>query len=284
MKAQNSLLELQLSNDKLVLQDKYYTNGIHLTYRKNLSEDFIFKKLNNQRLQLNITLGQETYTPSNLFSFNTANFDRPYAGWLFVNAEIGKIKQTTGLFLALETGVIGEASLAGKLQTAFHRALNIMQPTWQDEISNKWGINVRAKKVFNFELSPLVNFQNHTSASLGSKDTFVENAVLLFFGKFNNLQDSYRLNVFSSQSEKEYFGFLKFGYRHVLLNTLIQGSPFNNNDVFTSIAEPHLLLAQVGVVFKAKRHLYKLDFNYNSRETPKSEHHIFGALTFGFSL
>lgn len=282
LKAQNSLLEVKLSNDKFVFQDKYYTNGIHITYRKNLDEDFVFKTKDNQRLQLNLQLGQETYTPSNLWSFDTNDFDRPYAGWLFINAEISKITSNSALFIALETGVTGKASFAGKLQKAFHKALNIMQPTWQDEISDKWLVNLKAKKVFDIKSNSWSSFQNHTSASLGSKDTFIENKVMLFLGKFNKLQDSYRLNAFNIESEKEYFGFLGLGYRYVWLNTLIQGSPFNDNDIFTSIAEPHILYTQIGGVLKAKQKIFKLEFNYNSKETPLATSHIFGAFTLGF--
>ena len=67
--SQNQQLEMKISNDKFVFDDKYYTSGIHITYRKDLENNFVFSKEDENRLQLNITAGNETYTPSDLFFF-----------------------------------------------------------------------------------------------------------------------------------------------------------------------------------------------------------------------
>jgi len=83
---------LRVDNDKLSSIDRYYTSGLFITYRKNLENNFIFNKTENNALQLNVTLGNETYTPKNLKSFNTDDFDRPYAGWFFLKTELGRIK------------------------------------------------------------------------------------------------------------------------------------------------------------------------------------------------
>ncbi len=280
--AQNQQLELKISNDKFVFQDKYYTSGLHISYRKNLEHDFLLKKRENQELQLNVLLGNETYTPSNLSSFDTNDFDRPYAGWLFISAELAKIKSKSALFLALESGITGKESLAGKLQNAFHELFNIEKPTWQAEIAYKWLFNFKIKQVYDFPLSESASIQNQTSLSIGSKDMYLKNDVFLFFGKFNRLQNSYRLYAVDSESKKEFFGFIGGGYKYVELNTLIQGSPFNDDDPFTSIAERHVFNLQAGSVLRTKRHIFKLEYIYNSKETPLSRSHVFGAFTFGF--
>ena len=282
--SQSSLFELKVSNDKFVFQDKYFTSGLLLTFRTPVANTFLFKKKENNRLQLNLQLGQETYTPSNLWSYNTSDFDRPYAGWLFTSAEIGKITSNAAYFLGLETGVTGKASFAGQLQTAFHQFLSIMQPTWQDEIADKWLVNLKGKMVLNEDLNPWLSFHNNLSAALGSKDIFLQNQVGFSFGKFNTFQNSYRLQVFSNGQQNEYFGFIGFGYRYVLLNALIQGSAFGAKDAFTSVAEPHVVSSQVAFVTKVQRYVFKLEFQYNSKETPQSTHHVFGALTVGFFL
>lgn len=282
LESQNQQIDLKINNDKFVLQDRYYTSGLHFSYRKILENNFLFKQQEHQKLQFNITLGNETYTPSNLFSFNVNDFDRPYAGWLFLAAELAKIKSKSALFLSVESGVTGEASLSGKLQNAFHELLNIEIPTWQDEIAFKWLLNLKLKQVYDFPLGKNVSIQNHTAFSLGSKDVYAKNDVFLFFGKFSKLQNSYRLNALDSASSKEFFCFVGGGYKYVALNTLIQGSPFNDKDPFTTIAEPHVFSLQAGSVLRTKKHLFKLEFNYNTKETPLSESHIYGALTFGF--
>lgn len=282
VQSQNQQIDLEISNDKFVFQDKYYTSGLHILYRKALQNSFIFQKQENQNLQLNITVGNETYTPSNLSSFDVNDFDRPYAGWLFLGVELAKIKSKSGLFLAVESGITGKESLAGKLQNAFHDLFDIEKPTWQDEIAYKWLFNFKVKQVYDFPIGEKASIQNHTSLSIGSKDMYFKNAIFLFFGKFNGLQNSYRLYAFNSESKKEFFGFIGGGYKFVELNTLIQGSPFNDNDAFTSIAENHVFSLQAGGVLRTKRNIFKLEYNYNSKETPLSRSHVFGAFTFGF--
>ena len=283
--AQNKQLEIKISNDKFVLQDKYYTNGIHLTYRQNLLNNFLLKKKQNEKLQLNISFGNETYTPSNLDSFNVNDLDRPYAGWLFGKIELAKIKHKSALFLAVESGITGEESLAGKLQIAFHDLLNIdSKPTWVDEIAYKWLFNFKVSQVNDFQLNAWSNFQNEVTLSIGSKDTFLENNVYVFFGKINTFQNSSRIAAIASNSSKEFFGFLGGGYKYVLLNTLIQGSPFKSNDPFTTIAEKHVFNLKFGGVLRTKRNFFKLEYNYNTKETPLSKSHAFGVFTFGFVL
>ncbi|WP_413974230.1 lipid A-modifier LpxR family protein [Hyunsoonleella sp. 2307UL5-6] len=282
LESQNQQLDIKISNDKFVFQDKYYTSGLHISYRKYLKNKFLFKQQKSQRLQLNILVGNETYTPSNLSSFNTNDFDRPYAGWLFVGVELAKIKFKSALFLSVESGITGEESLAGKLQNAFHELLNIEKPTWQDEIAYKWLFNFKIKQVYDIPLGNSTSIQNHSSVSVGSKDIYLKNSLFLFFGKFNTLQNSSRLNALSSVSKKEFFGFIGGSYKYVALNTLIQGSPFNDSDAFTSIAEKNIYSLQAGSVLRTRRNIFKLEYIYNSKETPLSTSHIFGAFTFGF--
>lgn len=275
-------LDFKISNDKFVLQDKYYTSGFHITYRKNIENDFIFKQKDDQKLQVNILLGNETYTPSNLFSFNTADFDRPYAGWFFTSIELAKLNAKTGLFLKFETGVTGRVSLAGNIQTAFHKLLNIEVPTWHKEIENKVLFNLKLNHANNFLISKNLSLLNNFGISIGTKDTFVQNNVSLFFGNFNKLQNSYRLEAVPSFAKNEFYAFVRGGYRYVLLNTLIQGSAFNRNDPFTSIAKNQVFKLASGGVLRTNKNVFKLEFNYNSRETPTSKSHIFGTFTFGF--
>jgi hypothetical protein len=283
--SQNNQLELKISNDKFIFQDRYYTAGFHATYRKSIKSLPLLKTQPEEKLQLNVALGSEIYTPTNLISTDVNNFDRPYAGWLFVAIEIAKIKQKSALFLALETGVTGTPSLAGNLQIGFHDFFNIeSDPPWTDEIAFSWLVNLKALKVYEVTSTAKTSFQNHSSVSLGSKDTYVANEFQFFFGKFLDLQNSYRLNALSGKTRKEVFGFVTAGYRYVLLNALIEGNPFNNNDPFTTAIERQILTLKAGGVWRTEHYIYKLEYNFNTKETPTAVAHAFGAFTFGFNF
>lgn len=281
--SQNQQIELAIANDKFVFTDRYYTSGIHLAYRRILNARLPFLMGENDKLQLNITLANETYSPENLTSFNNEDFDRPYAGWFSGKVELGIIKQKSALFVAVESGITGKESLAGKLQIRFHELLNIgSRPTWADEISFKWLVNLQAIQVNDLKLNDWSSIQNRISASVGSKDTFFANDVYCFFGKFTKFQNSSRLQVLDVNQAKEFFGFVSGGYRYVALNTLIQGSSFNNNDVFTSIALKHVFKLSAGAVLRRKKSMVRLGYYYNTAETPRSKNHVYGAVTYGF--
>lgn len=280
--SQNQQFELKISNDKIVLLDRYYTSGIHVTYKEQLDHDFLFFKHHKNNLQLNVTLGNETYTPSNLTSFNSQNFDRPYAGWLFLNFEIGNVRHQSAFFISLESGITGKQSLAGKIQTKFHELLNIeSMPTWVDEIAFKWLYNIKIRQVHELLLNKNNSVQNQFSASLGNKDVFVANDIHYFVGKFNNFQNSSRLNQVTTKASSEVYGFFSAGYKYVFLNSLIQGSPFSNKDPFTTVVANHVFNLSSGFVVKIKSNFFKLELNYNTKETPLSLSHYYGALTFG---
>ena len=76
-----SQIEFILENDKPSSVDKYYTNGLFLSYKRIIEDDFIFKNKEDNRLQLNFVFGNEIYTPTDISSFDTSDFDRPFAGW-----------------------------------------------------------------------------------------------------------------------------------------------------------------------------------------------------------
>ncbi|WP_299889567.1 lipid A-modifier LpxR family protein [uncultured Lacinutrix sp.] len=277
----NEQIELRIENDKLVLVDKYYTSGLFLSYKKSLDNNFVFKKNNKNALQLNIVLGNETYTPSNLMSSNSKDFDRPYAGWFFLKTELGSVKNNTALFVAVETGITGKEALSGKLQTWVHDFLNINDnPTWFQEIEFKFLVNLKAKYILNKTIGKYQAFQYNIESSIGTKDIFLENGISYVFGKFNNLKYSSRIGVIDRNTVNELFGFINFGYRYVVHNTLIQGSLDYKDTFFTINRAPHIIKFKAGIVFKTARNTFRFIYNFNTKETPIANSHAYGTLSY----
>lgn len=273
-------LEISLANDKLFFLDRYYTNGLFVTYKQDLENSFILNKTSENKLQLNLTIGNETYTPKNLSSFNTDDFDRPFAGWLFGKMEVASVQETNAFFLAFETGITGEESLSGKLQTAIHNFFNIDNPTWAEEIAFKWLVNIKA----NYFATVLENESNSMlwsiGSSLGSKDIFGKSSIHYYFGKFNKLQNSSRLGFIDTTKTNEFYGTLSLGYKYVVHNTLIQGSIFEEDILFTTNITNHVLDFSIGCTFKSKTNTFKLLGIFNTKETPLSTSHLYGILTY----
>lgn len=276
----NEQLELKVENDKLVLDDKYYTSGFFLTYRKDIDQDFIFKKKETQKIQLNITLGNETYTPTDLQSIDTRDFDRPYAGWLFTKFEVGNIKENSALFLALEAGITGEEALSGSIQTWAHDFLNIDIPTWIQEIEFKFLVNLKAQYILNKRLGKSHALQYRVEPALGTKDIFLSNNVAYTFGRINNFNASSRNNIIDRQNSNEFYGFFNLGHRYVLHNTLLQGSLDFNDQTFTTSSQPHVFQFAFGGVLKWNRNIVGLAYNFNTKETSESSSHAYGSLRY----
>lgn len=231
-------------------------------------------------LQINTTLGNETYTPTNMFSNNPIDFDRPYAGWLFLKTEVGSIKDFKALFLALETGITGKEALSGRIQNYVHGILNIYEPTWTQEIEFKFLVNLKAKYIFSKIVKKHHAFHYTVESSLGTKDIFIENNLGYYFGNFNNLKQSSRIGSVNKIMKKEFFGFVNLGYKYVAHNTLIQGGLSYDDVLFTTYREPNILKFKFGGVFYAKRNTFKFIYNFNTKETPKSTNHSYGTVSF----
>ncbi len=280
----NQQLEVKLSNDKFADDDKYFTNGLYITYQKVLSQDFILPKTDENKLQLNIEIGNEIYSPASLSSTNTADFDRPFAGWLFGKLEVGSIKGKSAFFLALGTGITGKESLAGDFQVGLHDVFGIdSRPTWVEQIEFKWLFNLKIAQVFDWS-NQRNAFQYRISPSLGTKDIYLENDISYFFGRLNEFQNSSRTTIIDNSTSKEFFGYVSVGYKYVAHNTLIQGSIFTDDVLFTTDITNHILKTEMGAVLQSKRNTFKIAYSFNTKETPLSTSHIYGSLSYARSF
>ncbi len=274
-------IELKIENDKFIFVDRYYTGGHFLTYKKRIERNFIFNKEEDSALLLSFKVGNEIYTPKNLSSFNTDDFDRPFAGWLFGSFEVGRISKESSKFLTFETGITGKESLAGDLQVWFHEVLGLDNFTsWEEEIAFKWLFNLKYRYLRSWTLSERNNIQYEFFPALGTKDIFLENNVHYFFGKYNKLSNSSRLGSIDTTGAREFYGLVSLGYRYVAHNTLIQGSLLSDDELFTTDISRHIVKLKFGAVYKNKRNTFRLLYNFNSRETPLSTSHGFGTFVY----
>ena len=278
-------LSFTLSNDKFADRDQYFTNGVYFNYYKLLPKTFILPKKEGAIIQLNIGLGNEIFSPTGLSSFSNRDFDRSFAGWLFVELEVGSIKEKSAFFLSFETGITGEESLSGKLQVGFHDLFGIdSRPTWVDEIPFKWLFNFKTNHIFDVVSNQHHGVQYRVSPSLGTKDIYLENEISYYFGKLNNFQNSSRTRISGDNTAKEFFGYIALGHKYVVHNTIIQGSIFNNNEPFTTGIENHVFKTEIGAVLQSKRNFFKVFYNYNTKENSLSTSHIYGSLAYARSF
>lgn len=281
----NEQIEFKIDNDKFLFIDRYYTSGLFITYKKQLENDFIFNNIEDNKLQLNLILGNETYTPTDLSSFNSSRFDRPFAGWFYGSIEIVKIKSRSALFLALEGGVTGDASLSGSLQQGFHDLFSLgNRPTWAEQIGFKVLFNFKLKYIYNWQLNKNNVFQIITNPALGTKDIFFSNEVKYVFGKFNVFNKTSGIGAIDNSLNNEFFGFIGLGHKYVIHNTLLQGGITRNETTFTASPTRNVYKLDIGSTLKIKRNTYKLVYSFNTKETRLSSSHGYGSFTYARSF
>ncbi len=272
-------IELRIDNDQFTFQDRYYTNGVFLTYKRKVHSNFLFLKKDGGEIQYEISFGQQVYNPQKKRLTDINEFHRPFAGWLFGSFKVGKIKTKEAFFITLESGITGDESKAQDFQNWAHDALNFGREVfWIEQIEFKWLINLKAHYIYDLPLNENNTLQFETRPTIGTKDISFENGITYFFGKFNDLQNTSRLGIIDSKGKNEMFGFLSLGYNYVLHNTLIEGSLFKEDTLFTTDTTKSVVNWKFGIVNKHKKTTLKLIYNFNTKETEIANGHSYASL------
>lgn len=135
-----------------------------------------------------ITAGQAIFTPSWLFDTDRQRHDRPYAGWLFLDATSVRTSPDESTSFGLEVGVTGDASFAAPLHRWFHRSLGKHEPLgWDRQIPFELALTLRygrrkAYPVMAPGEKDGLHFQPHGSFSLGTLRTGALAGASFLFG------------------------------------------------------------------------------------------------------
>lgn len=269
-----------VENDVFVSdRDRHFSSGIRLDLvpRKEMS----FLGLNGLMKRLMgstgasrqfLSLGQDMHTPEDLSRTDLISDDVPYAGWLYLTVGRSRTTDSYTERLSLTIGVIGPASLAGKLQYTWHAAFNFNEPRgWQNQLRNEPGLNLFyqrrwrvplfvAENGFELRLSPAAQ------VALGNIFVHAGGNMLLQIGK-NLPKDasvpqihpglagpSYAGDGITTPEAFGWFAYLGFSGRGVAHNIFLDGNTFRNSH---SVAKYHFVAdLQAGIVL----HLPKLGF------------------------
>ncbi|MFH5926283.1 lipid A deacylase LpxR family protein [Roseomonas xinghualingensis] len=131
---QRGTLSLTVENDLFGGSDRYYTNGLLLTWRSPTENlpwplDMLDRGLNFAvgpgQLRWGLSLGQNMYTPQDTQRRNPDPNDRPYAGYLYGAASLTRTTERTQTIAEVQLGVVGPSALGEFVQNNYHDLLNI---------------------------------------------------------------------------------------------------------------------------------------------------------------
>ncbi|GAB4225237.1 MAG: lipid A deacylase LpxR family protein [Kiloniellaceae bacterium] len=140
----------QFSNDLFGGSDAHFTHGTRFSA---LSPDGMVPQFiedagkalplfpDDGNLRVTYSLGQDIFTPERIEVRELIQDDRPYAGWLYFGVGLVSATEERLDTLELNVGMVGPASLADKVQTEYHKLINIQVPEgWENQLHNEPGI------------------------------------------------------------------------------------------------------------------------------------------------
>lgn len=185
-------VQFQWENDRFGGSDRFYTNGLRLSWDQAVLDPERSRQLTPDWLRglgftpmVGLSVFQTIFTPAELDPADPERWraeefprDRPYAGWLSLDLRYGLATQTTEgqrlhVLLHLQFGPIGDCAGPGQVQTSWHRLLRSAtgkdtppdaigwdipsEPDTTDgeglRIANTWGVNTAAQVGLSHPLS-----------------------------------------------------------------------------------------------------------------------------------
>ncbi len=277
--AQNRTQEFgfQSDNDSFLAQgsDRYYTNGLFLFYRRGM--DFKNPKLANKVLGLE--LGQKIYNPISGSVPNASFVDRPFAGYLYVAANVNYLFRNESNFkIGIQTGVIGPSAQGRQIQTLIHNTFGFYELNgWQYQIKNSFQVNLSAE--YNHLLARASWADVSASAYANAGTGFMGAGVgpLLRLGNYNLLfnsvstQSTATRNSIAPLHQKELFLHYKPQFNYIGYDATVQGKLGNqesepNDREITSEPKPVVFSHQVGVSYAGSRWIFDVSATFMSKE------------------
>ncbi|HEY4251564.1 MAG TPA: lipid A deacylase LpxR family protein [Roseomonas sp.] len=143
-------LSLSIENDILGGTDRYYTNGLQLSwYSASADLPQPLAWLNRQldpvlgpgQLRWGAALGQSIYTPQDTQRRDPDPRDRPYAGFLYGTVSLARDAGDSFTVFELQAGLVGPGALGEQVQNNFHDLIG-------DSTSRGWNYQLKDEFVF----------------------------------------------------------------------------------------------------------------------------------------
>ena len=277
------------------VNDKYYTNGLELYYRR-LGQD---ENPEINKRQYEFKIGQYIYNPHTRFAEDIRRIDRPFAGYLFAEAGRNLFYQNQSVLKTnLQLGYVGPNSFAKEAQEVFHDVFGYKRIYgWDSEIRNALAVQANvfvSKRIVAGFSGDHVDFHVQAEANAG---TIFDNLSAGLLARFSlkKLLPVYNSNLYGAtanadksvyRSESEFYFYLNPGVNYQFYDATIQGSLFSNSSPVTFDLVPLRFIGEGG--FKFRRNNWNLSyvFVYRGKEVdhPVNTGYFYGSIVIGHML
>lgn len=285
---------LKSDNDAYLFygQDRYYTNGLFLSFRHATNQKALGKKL--EKFIYEIRIGQQMFNPITGQAPDPAKHDRPFAGYLFAGGSANFLyKNETILKTQLELGTIGENAFGKEAQELLHKIVGFYEiKGWEYQVGNELSANLSAQltKLIHRSSNNKVDFSFDGYANIGNTYSGAGIGVLFRAGTINQLFNSAATNsTISNQSqtkklaEKEFFFYAKPQLNGIIYDATLQGGLFHENSSITFEPKRLVFAQQLGFNYSSPRFSIDYSIVFKSKEVKSTaKAHQFGTISMAY--
>lgn len=190
-------LSFAIENDMLGGTDRYYTNGMQITWRSPsadlpsplawLDRQLAFLQ-GPGTLRWGFAIGHSIFTPEDTQRRNPDPTDRPYAGYLYGAISLTRVTATSLSLLEVQAGLVGPSAGGKFVQNGWHSVIGVSpargwdyqlddEPVVALILERKWRVPLAGDERLGLELLPSV------SGSLGNLQTYAGAGGVLRVGR-----------------------------------------------------------------------------------------------------
>jgi hypothetical protein len=292
----NYRYEIGIQNDNdaylMILQDRYYTNGIDAYFKKAVDSSKFSTRLENVNWSINV--GHKIYNAHTGAIDKESQVDRPLTGYLYLSGEIRWFfKNEDVLSFGSEVALIGPKSYGKNVQERYHRTFGFYEVKgWEYQLNNAVGIDLNTSYshlLFRSQSQKWDSFLN-ASLSLGLNNTRVSIGPSFRYGRFNPMFESIamggKINSKNNKPKKETYFFYRPQINWVIYNSTIQGGMLiKDKGPITYNVMPLVLSQVVGVQWSRDRIGLNFNYTFNTKEVKSAAvPHQYGSLTLSYSF
>jgi lipid A 3-O-deacylase len=277
-------IELDIDNDSFTIPqiDDYYTSGIYLGMRRALPDSSAIVRwfqTSNQSLRraaFRLGFGHRFYTPKDYDDANPIEFDRPYAGWLFLSGGLDLFYGRRHWWqIHADLGVVGPMAKAGEIQTLWHRMLSYDLPQgWKYQINNTPAINLRLSHTMAVIDQRWGQLLTENRIEAGTIRNYARLGGGIRLGKLNPLARSqYSRAKFWANDGREWYLVAGLQYEYVFYNSLIEGNFIGPPSPHTEIADTWVRHERFGFGFSRDHFDFEMLLNRLSQEVIGGRRH-----------
>jgi lipid A 3-O-deacylase len=276
-------------------QDRYYTNGLFITFRHAMDQRKNSGKLNKKIWE--IEAGQRIYNAQTGKIADIAYVDRPFAGYLYAGASMRWLYTTENTVkVSLQAGTIGPAAKGKEAQEFLHKLIGFYEINgWQFQVNNEVGINSSIEYTrflrrsendkMDFSIASYINAgTTYSGAGIGG---IIRAGTLsqFFHSAISNSRTSNEY-VIRPLTPREFFFFAKPLLNFVAYDATVQGGLFTDDKgPITFGVKPLVFSQELGAMYAGKHWTVDFSVIFKTKEIKSvARKHQYGSVSIYYAF